>query len=566
MKPSRSIYSICLLSVLLACLCSTRKVKASCSKQLGPAVPQQPRIPSQGHEPKICVNNKTCCTLQMEGDLKQKAVNVLKDKVDRRLDGLKGPMDTLRKTLKVHFQGVIEDAKLTNLEFLHKQNVNISSIGLPLVTALFNQVEDYIDNPNANLTTVVLQFFRDAFPPLFNYATRQSQKFSHQYEKCLKKSVDTVQIFGKTPFRIAAQIEKVLRPMQLFLQSLSFASKTVNETKTLGFTKGCPPLLLQMKYCALCNGEDKSVKPCENYCIDVLKSCLATSVQLQSQWGLYFDALRDLSTSLSKSPNRENVLYSVFHELSLAIYQALPIHISDDKLKAGLFQACGPPQFGSGISVQNGGQTTGTQQHIKTQLKEVMTNANKELTSFKTSYEQLPLDVCTKERVSAPQTEKIVSGNCWNGTALGRYTGPVSSPLPSLEALPQDTLRITNLVQNMKTNIQTMKKYTIKYMGGEGSAFSGDSNVITGSGDCDDEDESCTSGESGDGTNGADNGIKGDTNTDFYLISTTPNPNEVNVLGGGQSNVKGSGKSGGTSVIVSSTLNLLLLMSVFVFL
>lgn len=55
-----------------------------------------------------------------------------------------------------------------------------------------------------------------------------------------------------------------------------------------------------------------------------------------------------------------------------------------------------------------------------------------------------------------------------------RYTGPVSSPLPSLEALPQDTLTINNLVQDMKTNIQTMKKYTYDYDDeGQGSAVSG---------------------------------------------------------------------------------------------
>lgn len=201
------------------------------------------------------------------------------------------------------------------------------------MTAMFDKVEDYIDNRKVNLTTVVMQFFRDAFPPLFNYATRQSQKFSNQYEKCLKDKVDTIKIFGNNPFRIAADLDKVLRPMQVFLQSLSFASKTVDDTKALGFTKGCPPLLLQMKYCSLCNGEDNSVKPCENYCIDVLKSCLTTSIQLQSQWGLYFDALRDLASSLSRSPNLIRVLYTVFNELSLVIYQAVPVNIADAKLK-----------------------------------------------------------------------------------------------------------------------------------------------------------------------------------------------------------------------------------------
>lgn len=233
----------------------------------------------------------------------------------------------------VHFQGIIEEAKRKNVDSLQKLNANISRIGIPLVTTMFDHVKDYIDNPSVNLTNVVMQFFRDSFPPLFNYATGQSQKFSTKYEKCLKDNVNTVQIFGNSPFRIAADLEKVLRPMQVFLQSMSFASKTVDDTKALGFTKGCPPLLLQMKYCSLCNGLDNNVKPCENYCIDVLKSCLTTSIQLQSQWSSYFDALSNLATSLSKSSKLKTVLYTVFHELSLAIYQAVPAHMSDANLK-----------------------------------------------------------------------------------------------------------------------------------------------------------------------------------------------------------------------------------------
>ncbi|KAK3733922.1 hypothetical protein QZH41_009584 [Actinostola sp. cb2023] len=372
---------------------------------------------ASGQEPQTCVSAKTCCTSQMESTLRQRAVSELQAKVIKRLDGVKGSTSSLRQDMKGYFQDIVRNAKKESLLSLKQSNANLSRIGGPLVTTFFNQVEDSLENQDINITNIVLQFLRDSFPPLFNYATGQSKRFSNQYGKCLKDKVNNVQLFGSIPYRIATTVESVIKPMQIFLRGFTFAGKVIDSGKQLNFTKGCYPILLQMTFCSMCRGEDSSVKPCEGYCIDVLKNCLMTTVQLQKEWSMFFDAMDNLATGLSRSLIKET-LNQVYADLSFAVVQVIP-QIQNPKLKSNLFKECGLPSFGSG-STSPSDRTKGKSQRMKASLKEKMETAKTKMTSLRSLFKEMPRDICILDRVSALRTEKVIVANCWNGTAVGR--------------------------------------------------------------------------------------------------------------------------------------------------
>lgn len=131
------------------------------------------------------------------------------------------------------------------------------------------------------------------------------------------------ELYGSTPNRIAGEIKDIMKPIQSFLQGLTFAEKAIQSATKLNFTKGCSRILLQMTYCPRCNGEDDTVKPCEGYCIDVLKNCLVTSQgKLHRQWSLFFDAMDRLAVGLSTSAV-EDRLYQVYNKLSMAVIMVL---------------------------------------------------------------------------------------------------------------------------------------------------------------------------------------------------------------------------------------------------
>lgn len=219
---------------------------------------------------------------------------------------------------------MVRNAKEKSLFAMRQQShANLSRIGGPLVRNVFDQLEDSIQNHKINFTSVVLQFLRDSFPPLFQYGTGEANRYSKQFEKCLKDKLNFKQIYGANPYKIAVDIEKIIKPMQMFLKGLAFSEKSISEAKQLYFTKGCSKILLQMSYCSLCDGEDSSIKPCEAYCIDVLKNCLVTSGKLQKQWSLLYDAMDNLALGLS-THNVQEKLFHIYSRLSMAVIQVMP--------------------------------------------------------------------------------------------------------------------------------------------------------------------------------------------------------------------------------------------------
>lgn len=51
-------------------------------------------------------------------------------------------------------------------------------------------------------------------------------------------------------------------------------------------TPACIRALTKMLYCPFCQGMP-AVKPCKNYCLNVMKGCLANQADLDPEWNLY---------------------------------------------------------------------------------------------------------------------------------------------------------------------------------------------------------------------------------------------------------------------------------------
>lgn len=51
-------------------------------------------------------------------------------------------------------------------------------------------------------------------------------------------------------------------------------------------TPACIRALTKMVYCPFCQGMP-AVKACKNYCLNVMKGCLANQADLDPEWNLY---------------------------------------------------------------------------------------------------------------------------------------------------------------------------------------------------------------------------------------------------------------------------------------
>ncbi|TKC45793.1 hypothetical protein EI555_012235 [Monodon monoceros] len=65
-------------------------------------------------------------------------------------------------------------------------------------------------------------------------------------------------------------------------------------------TPGCIRALMKMLYCPYCRGLP-TVRPCNNYCLNVMKGCLANQADLDTEWNLFIDVHILLSMFLNES-------------------------------------------------------------------------------------------------------------------------------------------------------------------------------------------------------------------------------------------------------------------------
>ncbi|KAI4538905.1 hypothetical protein MG293_011172, partial [Ovis ammon polii] len=73
------------------------------------------------------------------------------------------------------------------------------------------------------------------------------------------------------------------------IQAVKEINNNIVILKEVSPTPGCIRALMKMLYCAYCRGLP-TVRPCNNYCLNVMKGCLANQADLDTEWNLFIVA------------------------------------------------------------------------------------------------------------------------------------------------------------------------------------------------------------------------------------------------------------------------------------
>ncbi|XP_010789971.1 glypican-6-like [Notothenia coriiceps] len=104
-----------------------------------------------------------------------------------------------------------------------------------------------------------------------------------------------------------------------------------------------------MLYCPYCRGMP-GLKPCHNYCHNVMRGCLANQADLDAEWNLFIDAMLLVADRLEGPFNIEAVIEPVDIKISDAI---MTMQDNSMQVSAKVFQGCGQPkQSGVGRSAR----------------------------------------------------------------------------------------------------------------------------------------------------------------------------------------------------------------------
>ncbi|XP_050006346.1 glypican-6 isoform X2 [Alexandromys fortis] len=290
---------------------------------------------------------------------------------------------------------------------------------------LFTELKRYYTGGNVNLEEMLNDFWARLLERMFQLINPQYH-FSEDYLECVSKYTDQLKPFGDVPRKLKIQVTRAFIAARTFVQGLTVGREVANRVSKVSPTPGCIRALMKMLYCPYCRGLP-TVRPCNNYCLNVMKGCLANQADLDTEWNLFIDAMLLVAERLEGPFNIESVMDPIDVKISEAI---MNMQENSMQVSAKVFQGCGQPKpapalrsarsapenFNPRFRPYNPEERPTTA--AGTSLDRLVTDIKEKLKLSKKVWSTLPYTICKDERVTAGTSNEE---ECWNGHSKARY-------------------------------------------------------------------------------------------------------------------------------------------------
>ncbi|KAL4608902.1 glypican-6-like [Arapaima gigas] len=427
-------------------------------------------IPHQeisGEHLRICPQGYTCCTSEMEDKLSQQSKLEFENLVDEASHTLRTTFVSKHKKFDEFFLELLENTERSlNMMFvrtygkLYTQNAEVFQ-------DLFAELKRYYTGGNINLEEMLNDFWARLLERMFQLLNSQYQ-FTDDYLECVSKYTDQLKPFGDVPRKLKAQVTRAFIAARTFVQGLMVGREVANRVSKVSVIPACVRALTRMLYCPYCRGVPNT-KPCGNYCLNVMKGCLANQADLDPEWNLFIDAMLLVAERLEGPFNIEAVLEPIDVKISEAI-----MNMQDNSVQVSskVFQGCGQPKPSS-----TGRSTRGISDVFNarfrpyspeerpttaagTSLERLVIDIKEKLKQSKKFWSALPNGVCKEDKVTAGTANEE---QCWNGHAKGRYFPEVSKDgLANQMNNPEVEVDITRPDTFIRQQIMALRVMTTK--------------------------------------------------------------------------------------------------------
>ncbi|KAG7278070.1 hypothetical protein CRUP_029015 [Coryphaenoides rupestris] len=390
--------------------------------------------PSPGAALKVCPQGFSCCTVEMEEKLSQQSHSDLKAPISL----LSSNLQSTFKHRHLHFDRFFREL-LGNAE-RSLNSMFVRTYGMMYVqnAQLFKDffaelMNYYVSGGTAvHLDTMLAEFWADLLERMLRLVNVQYD-FTPAYMECVSRHTDQLQPFGDVPRKLRVQLARAFIAARTFTRGLALIPDVVNRVSTVTASPSCVRASMKMLYCPYCSGQ-VALKPCQNYCLNVMRGCLANQADLDTEWNNFIDAMLSVADRLEGPFNFESVMDPIDVKISEAI---MNMQENSMEVSQKIFQGCGQPRP---AKVMRSRRST--------------TDVKKKLKFAKKFWSTLPDTVCDGERI-APGDE------CWNGTAKSRYDSAViGNGLANQGSNPDVEVDITRPDVVIRSQIAALKETT----------------------------------------------------------------------------------------------------------
>lgn len=390
-------------------------------------------VPSRaisGEHLQICERSLTCCTQEMEHLLsaqsREEFERVLRDEIGKvrakfaaRMQRFDEFFRELLKTSKKDFHGM----------FLRTYGMQYDTNSY-IFHDMFEQLEKYYRTGGVDLVDALDGFFLELYRKMFQVMNTQ-YALSERYLQCVSEYRDELRPFGDVPQKLTLEVKRSFVATRTFVQALGVGRDVIQSVMEVGPSANCSHALMKMSYCPHCHGLP-NLKPCSSYCHSVMRGCLAHHMELDTEWGMFIDALMNLANRLESSFNIESVVNPIGVKISEAI---MDFQENRATILETLYEKCGRLRLarrGSGQelhfeTLKFGGAGGGQQPAMRpttaagTSMDRLVQGIKKQIRATRSLWSQLPDRLCRQS--SSEQPPPPTQEDCWDGLNRAKSEG-----------------------------------------------------------------------------------------------------------------------------------------------
>uniref|UniRef100_A0A3P9KE65 Glypican-1 n=1 Tax=Oryzias latipes TaxID=8090 RepID=A0A3P9KE65_ORYLA len=435
-----------------------------------------PQTEISGEQLRMCPQGQTCCTSSMEERLVNLSAKETEGQIRKAGRSLQTTLNTLRTSFRSYFtdlhghsEGSLEQV-LTPLGALYSQNTR-------LYTDLYADLYLYYQGSSLSLDESLSDFWSRLLERQFKISANTDASLSEDYLECVAKQQETLRPFGDVSRDMKAKVIRAYVTARSFIQALSISEEVVNKVLNVSLGPECLKALMKLVYCPHCHGLS-SVKPCFNYCSNVMKGCLANQADLSPEWDNLIDTMIEVVSSFSTEPSLDAVLSSIPARIYEAVHY-LQENMNTFTTKVRHLEETNYCCFFPAPSSQQTALEYKPSPTAGLRLK--MLDLIKQLKVMHQYWVKLPVELCKK--LAAGESNQ---DNCWNGNTKARYLPEVMGDgLANQINNPEVELDITKPDMNIRQQIMQLKIMSSRLknaLDGNDVDFQDASDDISGSG------------------------------------------------------------------------------------
>ncbi|CAM4599298.1 unnamed protein product [Leuciscus chuanchicus] len=244
-----------------------------------------PAEETSGADLQVCAAQRSCCDSEMEQVFRNRSSRDFQKLMDDTSEEMRNMFMSAHQRLDDFFLELLESTERSLNEMFLRTYGKPYLQNAEVFQNLFSELRRYYTDGGVHLEEMLSEFWSRLLERMFQLLNSQ-YLLTEDYLECVGKLTEKLKPFGDVPKKMKTQVTRAFVSARAFVQGLAVGRDVADRMSEVGMSAVCVSGFTRMLYCSQCSALS-SLKPCSEYCLHLMKTCLADRADLDPEWSRY---------------------------------------------------------------------------------------------------------------------------------------------------------------------------------------------------------------------------------------------------------------------------------------